>query len=742
MTPPRTLAPALSLALASLGAAAPVAAQLAQVEVHAVHFEGNTTFPRDSLARAIATRPSECRSWLAAPACLVGLDIAQRPYFLSNRELANDRRRLVLWYRQRGFRTAQVDTAIARVSDGAVDVRFLIEEGPPVVVDSLAYTGLEGLGLDVEGILRDLPLRVGDRLSSLALEGVKRTLVTRLTNNGYARAAVYPVTLLPRESPHSARVTFQVEAGPRTRFGEITVDSLGSLSRSTVVRTLPFASGDLYRANLLAEGQRRLFGLGVVQSATVRADLEAPTDTLVPVGVVVREGDVHEVRAGMGWSTAECVDTEARWASRNFRGGGRTLQARARVSNLLARDFWEVICWDAQAGDPPWDALNWLVAVDFAQPWILSTRNALGISVFGERQGLPQVFVRTAVGFELALTRVLGVRTPMRVSYRPQLSTLEAADVLFCTGFLVCDPGDIGILQARNWLAPVGFTITSNETDNLLNPSDGYLATLSLEHAAAWTGSTFRYDRALVEGSWYDRVSDGSVVAARLRGGWVGSGAFLPRLGTQDVGIIHPEKRFYAGGANSVRGFAQGRLGPRVLVLDDVVTLLESSGAGCAPEEVLDQSCDPAPLADGVFQPRPTGGTRVIEGNLEVRFPLGGGFQGVTFADVGQVWGPNESVDLASLEVTPGLGLRVLSPIGPLRMDLAYRFRSGVGLPVVTSQLRPIQGAETGIVVDGVTIPYVVTNELALLDRPNLFGESSALSIRRLQLHLSIGQAF
>ena len=71
------LCAASALALAS--AARPASAQVTQVlgpEVRSVEFEGNVTFPEDSLARAIVTTETTCRTWVLSPFCWVGFDFA------------------------------------------------------------------------------------------------------------------------------------------------------------------------------------------------------------------------------------------------------------------------------------------------------------------------------------------------------------------------------------------------------------------------------------------------------------------------------------------------------------------------------------------------------------------------------------------------------------------------------------------------------------------------------------------
>jgi hypothetical protein len=206
------------------------------------------------------------------------------------------------------------------------------------------------------------------------------------------------------------------------------------------------------------------------------------------------------------------------------------------------------------------------------------------------------------------LSRSVAQRTVLTGFYRPELSELNAKDVLFCSGFLVCDPKDINALEGANWLSPVGLAFTRDRSDDILNPRSGYRLLLDVEHAASWTASDFRYDRVIAEASRY--MSAGRVVfATRARGGWVGSGGFQGLVGqvTDTVGLVHPQKRFYTGGANSVRGFAQSRLGPRVLLADPLT--LVSIGA-CGREDLTPENaiCDLRNVSGVEYEAQPIGG--------------------------------------------------------------------------------------------------------------------------------------
>ncbi len=216
-----------------------------------------------------------------------------------------------------------------------------------------------------------------------------------------------------------------------------------------------------------------------------------------------------------------------------------------------------------------------------------------------------------------------------------------------------------------------------------------------------------------------------------------------------------PPEEVLRGGANSVRGFAQNQLGPRVLTVDPSSLLFPIDGTStglvpCVPAEVMDLTCNANPLSDGAFgTPRPTGGEVVLEGGLEYRMVLGRSLEAAIFTDFGRIWTEPGSGKVSRLEISPGVGIRYLSPVGPIRVDLGYRFRGIEPLQLVTTQIRPFEAGDDsadkirGMVGDQEeAIGYVATEDLAVLDPRVFYGPRSGFSLSRFQIHLSIGQAF
>lgn len=734
---------ALALVLFGTAPATPVEAQTDRPQITQLEIVGNQTFSDDSLRAAIVNRQTECR--LPRLFCMVGIDL-KRPNYLLPRELPLDQLRLQYYYRQRGYREAQVDTTVRRL-DGEVQLTFEITEGRPVRVDSIDVMIWDDVA--DSAFARALPIATGDALSDLQLDAARDSIEVRLKNQGYVNAEVLVSNFVPSGS-YEARVTFDVYPGRPAHFGAVRVVGNEQLDSLSILRMLPFRRGDLYRLNQIAEGQRNLYGLELIQSARIVQQVE-PDDTIVPLEVRVAEGQLHRVRAGFGWTTVDCLNTEALWSSRNFAGGARRLSVRGRVSNILAGPLNATAC--SQAGSGRFADLNGQLAVELFQPWFLSPRNSLSVSAFFERQSVPNVFIRRALGLNLAASHNVGARATLALGYQPTLTQLDAAEVFLCASFLACLPSDLRIFREANWLSPISLRLTQDFRNSLLDPSSGYYWFADFEHARRWTGSDFSFDRAVVEASGYLQTGS-AVLATRIRAGAVGRGRFLAD-GNEDFALVHPQKRFFSGGANSVRGFAENELGPRVLTVPVERVLSVPAGgevAPCQPEQLaFGGPCDPSPLADDAFTFRAVGGTWVVEANAEVRFPLfTPALQGVAFFDVGQVWVARADVSWSDLAMSPGIGVRYRSPIGPVRVDLGYGNRGAESLPVAVSRVRPfdaqIDDPDRRLVVrraDGAneTIDWVSRDDLDFLFPTRTFGGSSSF-LSRLQLHISLGQAF
>lgn len=724
---------ALAVALTAL-AAAPARApaqSAADREVVKRAFEGNQAFSDGRLAEAIVTGETSCRTFVLAPFCwLTDWGFAHERAYLDEGAVPSDLLRLRIFYRRRGYREVAVDTTIERL-DGTARVRFDIDEGPPIRLDSLGFEGLEGI-LDPAEARSSFPLQPGDPFDLVALDRGKEALADRLRNRGYVDAAVLDRYFVPAGS-RRVELTLDVHPGPRARVGRVDIQGGEELGEGVIRQRLSFEPGELYRQRRILESQRELFRLDAIRFASINTSRPAGSDTLVDVTVDVTPAQTRTVRAGVGATTTDCFQTEAGFTHRSFLGGGRRLQLTGSLSNLFAGSLAETFPCSGVSDDPVFQDVNFQLQADLRQPGFLSDRNTLDAGLFLERETVPDLFVRDSRGGEVTLSRRVRPRMQVSFTYRPELTGFDerSADVFFCVNFSFCQPDDIEALTDPRWLSPVRLTWSNDRTNSTFSPTSGYYVDLNLEWADGATGSDYQYTRLDVNAANFEQLTPGLVLAVRFRTGLVetlGGQPFDDPTGEETV--IHPRKRFFVGGAQSVRAFGQNLLGPTVLVLEsdrcrEDFGLDQGALAACV-RALSDSTLDP----DDVFSERPVGGDATFEASFELRKRLTDRWTVVAFVDVGQVW--SDIGRLTPPLAAPGAGIRFTSPVGPLRLDVGYDPTTADRLPVLAEIT---SGEREGELLE--------LDESVRFD-PNGFDDPSTLTefVRRLQVHISIGEAF
>lgn len=742
----------LSIALI-LALAPPLQSQddeMERPEVEKIEFSGVESVDEEELLEALATQESSCRSVLLYPICLV----TDHPWFVQRRyldqpEFERDLLRIRVFYWRRGYREAQVDTVVTP-DDEAVDIRFLVTEGRPTLVSSVTVRQEGTQALPDETIAELMQLRAGAPLDLLALDSSLVLLKEELFRLGHSDAEVRTDTVILDTTQYAAAVRITLTPRWQSRVGRVDVRGTQDVSETVVRRSMEFDSGDIFTRDGLLASQRSLYESGLFRQALISV-LEDPAmpDSIKHVQVTVREAPLHEMQLSGGFNTVDFFQVEPRYTKYNFLGGGRRLDVRLAMGNLLAPQLNGIFPFHdvtpGTLGPSEEDRFlrpTWQVSTELSQPWIFSPRNSMGLAAFAHRRSSPGIVVDRGFGGSATITRRTAYRAPISLSYRFEITEVEAGDVYFCQSFGVCERSTIEALRGRQRLSPVSLSFFTDRSNDLFFPTDGYVARADAEHASSFTLSDFRYNRISAELAHYFAFRRGAI-AVRVRGGWVrnlastaaGVGA---QQGEGEV-ILHPRKRFYAGGSQSVRGYGENQLGPRVLtvspnaLMEPRVLASGDTVAGCSEADILDRTCDPSGVPASAFQPRATGGTGLIEASVEYRFPIWEEFIGAVFLDgafVGE--GAIRDITRGAGALTPGVGVRYATAAGVIRVDLGVRPTLVERLPVITQTP-----------VDSLGRPQIIRLEQQFTYDP-LEGSKSGLRqiVNRLQLHLSIGQAF
>jgi len=652
------------LVLAVCAATTLLSAQEQERVVRGLWFVGNKALDDYTLESAIATTKS---SWWARHPLVRWIGLGEKRYF-SEIEFRRDVVRLILLYRQSGYMNVVVDTSVQRTARDAY-VTFRIHEGDPVRVERLEVKGLEGI-VNVAKLKRDLPLQVGDPFNRFLLQSSADTIVARLRNNGYPYAEVLR-NFDSEAGILKAEVELDAQPGPRMRIGEVLIRGLRRVDTSAVRRVMSLRPGTYFKQDALYQTQRDLYGIGVFNSVNVQlidsvAPQEmVPRDSTVRTLIQVQEGSAHQVRFGAGYATVECFRVQSGWTAHNFWGGARTLDLSAKLSKIGAgtpthTTGFNQFC-NPFAGTWTTDTLDYQLGVTVRQPAFLKRAHVLTLGFVAEKTSEFGVYTREAIGGNVDMTFNARSRLPFTLGYTYAVGRTTASDAIYCQLFRLCDESSRKFLRDRRQFGAVSASIVRERVNNVLDPTFGSVTTVSVLHASRAVGSQppYEFNRAEVETARYHLIGRSTVFAWRIRGGTI-----LPRninLNGQAVGYVPPDQRFYAGGPTSVRGYGRNEMGPRVYFMSDTL------------------SYDITPTGDTIYQgviTAPTGGNTVVILNAELRFPspiLPQRMRLGLFVDAGQVWERGERVVATNgMRVTPGLGARFSTPLGPVRIDAAY----------------------------------------------------------------------
>jgi len=719
--------------------------QMERPEVRSLALSGVRSVDRDELTQSIATTASRCKSFLLTVFCpLTHSDRIWEKRYLDRTELRRDVLRIRVFYWVRGYRQAAVDTSVVSKGDDQVAVTFKITEGSPTLVRAVHVNQADSV-LTTAQVERVVSVDSGKPFNLIELDSSVARIRLVLQDKGYADARVDTATAIDTAA-RTAEATIRVTPRWITHVGTITVTGNKSVSERTIRNSLSFHTGDLFRRVELSTTQRRLYESGLFQRAAITAP--RGQDSIRNVEVSVTEAAPRLARVSGGFNTFDFIQVDGRFTHNNFFGGARRLDAVATLGNLFAeslngsqiggligfQDITEDVVGDASAFlDPTYNA-----SADFTQPWFLSPKNSAGFGVFAYRRMAPSVFVERGEGANVSFTRDIMDRVPVSLTYRFELTGVIAGDVYYCVNYGVCDPQTIAALRERQRLAPVSLIANVNRQNDPLEPRRGYTAEARLDHASAYTGSSFRYNSVYAEGAVYRPIGARSVLAFHSRVGFVRA-LESTRLATgagEDLSgdILHPRTRLYAGGARSVRGVGENQLGPRVLTLPAsklAVICPELSGEAVATCDLSRVDSSGNALADRDFTPRPLGGRALIEGSVEYRFPIWRALYGATFVDgalLGQ--GSLQSATKGAGTIAPGIGIRYRSAVGPIRVDVGLNPALSEDLSVITEI--PAANGQGQIVQ--------LTNQW----KYNPTGGASGITgvMRRLTLHLSIGEAY
>jgi outer membrane protein insertion porin family len=527
----------------------------------------------------------------------------ERQYFIlrgtvQRQRLEEDIERVLALYNDHGYVQARVESHEFQVDrqKARVTIVIVVVEGPQFTVQSLEVTGAEVLPLDE--VRRQLRLKPGDVFSRGRLRQSVDGIARLYSAIGRASADVAPIVEQKAEQ-RVVDIRIEISEGPEVFVERINITGNTRSQEKILRREIPFGEGELYTSSKLERARQRLVNLGFFE--TVNASTAPGSDkTKIVVNIDVVEKPTGVFSIGGGFSSVDSLIGTLDLAQRNFLGRGWEVALRFRGGSRGSQG-----------------------TISFTEPWLFDRPLAAGFDLFDTKRIFTD-YTYESLGGQLRLSHPFLDVARWYLTYR--LTRDEISDLEGEAEVTLRDE------EGTRVTSLVSGAVSRDTRDNVLTPSRGSLATLSVDVAGLggdaqfvkFNGTTARFQPI-----WLNHI-----LAGRLHAGYVFA------YGGDDVPLF---ERYFLGGPNSIRSFKFRDLAPE----DDRGVRI--------------------------------GGTSEVLGTVEYVIPLPLNFRLAGFVDVGNAYGFGTDFDLTDVRKAAGGGLRWISPFGPIRIDYGVNLdrRSG-----------------------------------------------------------------
>ena len=607
--------------------------------------------------------------------------------FVDLRAVSAAAAKLQQYYLGEGYADARVIPVTKTTGPGTVSVTFLIEEGGRSKIRTVAFEG--NREVRAKRLQKVISTKRYFWLTSwLSNAGIYKQDeldqdVERLRdfylNEGYVQVQVGTPRVLPLPDRKGFTVVFPIVEGERYTVEQIRLTGHSIFDDAELSRGLVLREGEIFRRNLLRQDITTLtdrYGERGYAFVDVRPQFVPHPDTRrIDLTYEIREGrpvTVREIRIEGNEKTYDTViRRELRVAERERVDTKALKRSFQRINNLNFFENVEIL--PNPIGD---DQMNILVRVKekptgtfsvgggyssvdgpvfqsdisqgnlfgrgqllrarvekstkrttnysltFREPYLLGYPVSGTVDAFSQERKY-STYQDSRAGGTLSLNKSFGEYVSAGLSY-----TREVTKV-FDVALAPAAPAAVVAAAARGKVttSSVGLTVARDTRDFWFEPKEGQRHSLSLEYAGGLLGGDNRFYRVVSDHSAFFPVVWSTVFSLHLRLGY---------LGGREVPL---SERFIVGGINTVRGFDYGRAGPVDPVTGEIV--------GANKEAILN--------AEYVFP-------MVSEAKLK----------GVVFFDAGRGFNDAERVRIGDLRYSAGFGIRMLLPIGPIRLEWGY----------------------------------------------------------------------
>ncbi len=530
--------------------------------------------------------------------------------------LKADVERLTAWYYDHGYVTVHIDEPKVERKEEELTVLIKIEEGTQFTVGKVSVVGKDVPEITLD-VMPKLATKQGETFEASTLRDDVQLLTDRMSEDGYAFAKIDPDTQVDVEKK-TVDVVFQVDRGSPVTVDRIDVTGNTKTRDPVVRREMRLQEGELFSGTKLRKSREALQRLGFFSEVNITTRKGAVEDKMNVV-VDVKEAQTGSFSAGAGFSSADSLLFNVRIQENNLFGRGQRLVVNADVGSVRRN-----------------------IILSFTEPYFRGTPLTVGLDAFSWRLRFDE-FAREGTGGSISFTYPVTAwgydnlwgfpLEDVRAGIDYRIEQAKINDIGFDA------PKSIRIEEGTSFISSVTPRLTRNTLNHSFDPTAGSVQDVSVE--VAGLGGD-RFLKAEAKGKWYYTFLHSKEwgdftygFGAQLAYGFGNEG-----LNGESLPLF---ERFFPGGINTIRGFESRSLGPYEARKNRFGETISVTPVGGSSQYIL---------------------------NNEVIFPImqSIGLKGVAFVDAGNAFGDN-GFSLDQVRVATGLGLRWLSPLGPLRVE-------------------------------------------------------------------------
>lgn len=549
-------------------------------------FESDITIKKTTFKgnKQISNKELKTQLIMREPSLFEKLNVFKKKETFDTDYLDRDLMALIYYYQKKGFLKVAIDQEL-KIKQKSYQVTYLITENHRIIIDSLTVKLVNSDSLE-KNLQYKLHKYSHKKYSDQLIQEITLFLSNYLLENSYLNYKINPEFNINTDSTR-VKIIFQIKTGSKYLINKINYHELSYVNKKVLEHQIPLADSFYYKPEKVAFIKKQLSQLNLFQSINIETNPLEEKTAHIPLEVYLKEYPKRQFKAGLGYGLEDHFRAFLDYTILNFGGNARQVKLNTKTSAL-----------------EPW---NISLKIQEPLPFRYSMYSLINPYWLSQKEDVYEI---NRIGILFGYTQDLSTHHSYQIYYLFEQNNLISSDVF--------ESDSLQSVYNKS-------SVLVNYNTNFIKQDKGLMTYLSLIYSGLNFNSRYDFFKVISDNRYYLPLSRLNSLAFKAKYGKIQSFDFDK--------IIPVEERFYAGGSNSIRGWARNEISP------------------------INQYNEK------------TGGNSLLELSLENRTLIYPKIEFALFYDCGNVWESN--IKWKSILSSVGTGIRYYSLLGPIRLDFA-----------------------------------------------------------------------